>query len=170
MQYERHCTLNNECASHCLSHGLSSPKDDQFLEKCDVVHAAVCEDCWNVIQSIDLLKQEVQKISDAYERDFQMCQTEKCRSQIVSWQQHILRGLQQDKAKSTALATLNVNGAMWVRDWAQKILPGSGMEAQDVRKLYLTRNNKKYSGCMLHLLLIFLFFRITSESVVFQYI
>lgn len=50
----------------------------------------------------------------------------------MSWKQHIIRGAQQNKAKSDALKSFHSSQALWIRDWAQKVLPGSGLEAQNV--------------------------------------
>lgn len=49
---------------------------------------------------------------------------------IVNWKRHILREKQQRKAKTRVMK--NLLQAILVRDWAKKILPGSGLEAMDV--------------------------------------
>lgn len=74
----------------------------------------------------------MQKISDEREKEDKLYLTENCLSTIMSWQHHIIRGAQQDKAKTDVLRNLGATQAFWIRDWAQKVLPGAGLEAQDV--------------------------------------
>lgn len=42
---------------------------------------------------------------------------------ILEWQKHIMRGEQQSKARSSAFKELSSTQALWVRDFAQKVLP-----------------------------------------------
>lgn len=135
LQYERHCDWDAPCPSHCIKYALSSAKDQDFLESCNQGHSIVCKDCFNLMESIELLKKELQKIFDKRNREYKVFETDNCLSKIFSWQQHIIRGSQQDKAKSDAMKNLHSSQALWIRDWAQKVLPGSGLEAQDVRNL-----------------------------------
>lgn len=135
MRFERHCDWDSECPSHCIKHALSS-SDPELQETCDNDHLFVCKDCFNLIESVDLLKTEIQKISDKRDRESKLYEIENCFSDILSWEQHIIRGVQQDKAKTDALKHIENCQAVWIRDWAQKILPGAGLEAQDVRLHY----------------------------------
>lgn len=42
---------------------------------------------------------------------------------IMEWQKHILRGVQQSKARATAFSELDESKALWLRDYAQKVIP-----------------------------------------------
>ena len=49
---------------------------------------------------------------------------------IESWKAHQLRSLQQDKAKSTALESLDESSVLITQDWAMKWLPQKYWETQ----------------------------------------
>lgn len=132
LRFERHCNWEDDCISHCIKCALSSPTDKQLQESCNRNHKCICQDCYHILESVDLLVTEMQNISDEREKEHNLIQIEKSLSEILSWQQHIIRGSQQDKAKAEALKNLSSSNALWIRDWAQKVLPGAGLEAQDV--------------------------------------
>lgn len=49
---------------------------------------------------------------------------------ILNWISHIIRGVQQTEAKINAFAQLNEENGLWIRDWAQKVLPVMYRESQ----------------------------------------
>ena len=51
---------------------------------------------------------------------------------LILWLQHIPRSVQQNQAKIDIMAALadNPKSCLWLRDWAQKVLPQSFREAQ----------------------------------------
>lgn len=52
------------------------------------------------------------------------------RANLENWIAHKIRGFQQDLAKSLAFECMNENTIIWIKDWAQKILPTKYREAQ----------------------------------------
>ena len=42
---------------------------------------------------------------------------------ILTWMKHIIRGVQQEKAKTFAMEDIDMNTGLWISDWAQKNLP-----------------------------------------------
>lgn len=143
MKYERHCVWDTECLSHCIKNALSSDVDIDLREVCNNEHLIICKDCFNLLESINLLKNEVEKVFDPYERESLLYEVENSFSKIHTWQQHIIRGAQQNKAKSDALKDLHNSQALWIRDWAQKVLPGSGLEAQSVSIIQMCHTIKQ---------------------------
>ena len=45
------------------------------------------------------------------------------RCALVTWMKHTIRDVQQNKTKISATKLLSNNTALWIKDWAQKIIP-----------------------------------------------
>lgn len=132
MKFENNCGLDSECISHCIKHSLSSPIDNSLNVECEKQHVKICRDCFNVINSIYMIKREIEKTSSP-DKENRLQEIDDCYKDIIAWQKHLIRSRRQDEAKCYALQKIDGETSLWVRDWAQKILPGSGMEAQDVK-------------------------------------
>lgn len=138
VRYENNCELDSDCISHCVKHALSSAMDSSLNLECEKQHNKICHDCSNIVNSVNMLKQEISKIPSP-DKNYQIYQIDNYHKDIMAWQKHLIRSHQQEKAKCYALQHVDGKTAFWVRDWAQKILPGAGMEAQDVITLLIDK-------------------------------
>jgi hypothetical protein len=85
-----------------------------------------CEDVFTTLESFRLL--HLSSIADYTEElEFNCNQNSNI---IVDWIRHIVRGVQQAKAKSFAMNQLSTTCGVWLRDWAQKVLPMKFRESQ----------------------------------------
>lgn len=137
-RFQQHCSLDNECASHCIGNALTSTKNQA---KCAKSHSATCNDCLNIHESIETLKAARSVNLSKKKKDNLFYIIDKHFVAIKEWQQHIIRGVQQTKAKTEALQNMTATEALWIRDWAQKVLPLSGLEAQDVCIFFYIKKN-----------------------------
>jgi hypothetical protein len=123
VRFKTHCTNDDPCSSHCISHALSHPKDSELSSKCENVHNLICEECLNVVHCIASLKLQLSHIPKCRERDIAEYAVSNAESKILEWQRHIVRGTQQSKARSDAIVDLKPTKALWIRDFAQKYNP-----------------------------------------------
>lgn len=122
-RYKLHCNSNDSCISHCIEHFLSHPKDKKLSLACDKLHDRRCVDCQNIITSIDSLKSMINTLPQSHEKDVALWEIKNAEVKIMDWQKHILRGVQQSKARVDAFKLLGPTNAIWIRDYAQKINP-----------------------------------------------
>ena len=116
---------------HCSSYALSDPKDQAFRSDCSHSHEDRCHSC-------EVLKGALKQIGKAAgesplmddERDDMQYTFRLAVQAIESWKAHQLRSLQQDKARSTALESLDESSVLITQDWAMKWLPQRYRETQ----------------------------------------
>ena len=127
MRVSTHATIPD----HCSSYALSDPKDQAFRSDCSHSHEDKCLSC-------EVLKGALKQIGNAVadspltedERDDMQYAFRLAVPAIESWKAHQLRSLQQDKARSTALASLDESSVLITQDWAMKWLSQRYREAQ----------------------------------------
>lgn len=115
--------MDDPCISHCISHSLSHPSDRDLFAKCKKIHDQRCEECSNVVSCISSLKNKFAQLPLSHEREVAEWEIANSERKIMDWQKHIMRGVQQSKARSKAFQTLGLTLALWLRDYAQKFLP-----------------------------------------------
>lgn len=120
--YTTHCHFDANCASHCTSHALSNPKDEYFQVKCTIPHSSSCNQCENIIETMELISNFISNYEGEKKEDLKY-DFETAKHNILEWMSHIIRGVQQNEAKVNAFAQLNEENGLWIRDWAQKVLP-----------------------------------------------
>lgn len=59
----------------------------------------------------------------SHEKDVAVCEVEGAKERIKEWQKHILRGVQQTKARTKAFEELGPTNALWIPGYAQKFNP-----------------------------------------------
>ena len=87
-------------------------------------------DCMNIIQTLDEIKEKIEKISD---KDIQVeikYDFENASEHIVEWSRHNLRAVQQDIGKTSIISHMGIDEAFCTFDWGQKILPQEYREPQ----------------------------------------
>jgi hypothetical protein len=63
-RHSGHCSADSTCITHCTTFALSDPKCAAHSSKCSQIHTNSCPDCMNVIQTLDEIKEKIEKISD----------------------------------------------------------------------------------------------------------
>ena len=132
-RFSKNCIMESECITHCIGFSLSNTLDISFQPKCNHNHDKICKDCFNVMISVMILQEEIKQLPENRETEIMLHDIEQCWSMIFSWQQHLLRGQQQAKAKINSMTEINLdnNTVLWIRDWAQKHLPAAGLESME---------------------------------------
>ena len=103
---------------------ITAEKD--FKEECDHGHhlrCYMCEDLKDVVNDIkqQILESSASMYSEEYQEDL-LYDFEQARTAIFQWKAHILRSVNQDKAKQDVIRNLNHCSASVVMDWAMKFL------------------------------------------------
>ena len=88
------------------------------------LHNETCHQCALFMSNIEAITNLLTDVSsDEYERDELLYEVNITKSNILEWMAHILRGVQQEKAKILAINELSQTKGFWLSNWAQKILP-----------------------------------------------
>lgn len=69
------------------------------------------------------MKSMLNALPQSHEREVAMWEADNAEQKIMEWQRHILRGVQQSKARSKAFSEMAPTTALLIRDYAQKVLP-----------------------------------------------
>ena len=133
--FKTHCLESEStCADHCIPFALSNPDDVNFQIKCTHRHTVFCESCENLK---DTLGEILEKIGQHQDTTFSQDNTEDllydCKasqSHILKWKAHILRGINQEKAKQNIIASLDDSSVLVVMDWAMKFIQMQFREKQ----------------------------------------
>ena len=91
----------------------------------------MCEDLKDVMNDIkqQILETSASMYSKEYQEDL-LYDFEQARTDIFQWKAHILRSVNQDKAKQDVIRYLNDRSALVVMDWAMKFLQMKYREEQ----------------------------------------
>lgn len=122
-RFRKHCNYNDSCMSHCINHGLSHPKDKELFSSCDKNHDRFCLECLNLVTCLASIRLKINQLPISHEKEVAEWEVENATFKIFAWQKHILRGAQQSKARSTAFTELGPTKAIWIRDYAEKVIP-----------------------------------------------
>ena len=103
-----HISTNATVPDHCSAYALSDPKDELLRINCDHGHGDICPQC-------EPLKANVKELGDALagaqlsedERDYLVYTFNQAAQAIKSWKANQLRSLQQEKARTTPLESLD---------------------------------------------------------------
>ena len=131
--YRVNCTEEDSpCKDNCRKFVLSDPVEKDFKEDCDHGHhlrCYMCEDLKDVMNDIkqQILESSASMYSKEYQEDL-LYDFEQARTDILQWKAHILRSVNQDKAKQDAIR--NLNESLVVMDWAMKFLQMKYREKQ----------------------------------------
>lgn len=122
-RYKMHCNNDDSCVSHCIDHALSHPKDTELFSKCEKIHDRHCKECLSIVDCIGSLKLMLTQMPPSHGQEVAQWEVENAEQKIMEWQRHILRGVQQSKARSKSFMELGPSSALWIRDFAQKVNP-----------------------------------------------
>ena len=120
-----HCQENESpCADHCRAFALSDPVDKAFQVECSHQHTMLCENCENLKYTLEEIREKFQEthhfsytkhIKEELVHDF-----EEAYEHIQKWKSHILRSINQERAKQNVLDDLDESSVLIVADWAMK--------------------------------------------------
>ncbi|CAG2243920.1 unnamed protein product [Mytilus edulis] len=131
LHYKLHVSLDSEVPDHCGRFGLSS-EENSFCSKCTHTHHLSCNDCEALTTTLKLIEDAADSIT--YTNQEQQDDTKYIIVQgiktIIEWKKHIVRSVNQDRARGKVLDTLQPNEALIERDWAMKFLPLQYRESQ----------------------------------------
>ena len=133
--FKTHCLESESfCADHCIKFALSDPDEVNFQIKCTHRHSVVCESCEDLKAIFVELSEKIGQHQDAsFSQDHREDLLYDCKasqSHILKWKAHILRGINQEKAKQNIIANLDDSSVLIVMDWAMKFIQTRFREKQ----------------------------------------
>ncbi|CAF1094219.1 unnamed protein product [Didymodactylos carnosus] len=112
---------------HCTKYALSSPTDDDFVEKCDHKHNDRCNECENLAATLETIENEIKTLVDDRELfDRALAKLRMSSDAIDAWKAHLLRSVNQELVNNLQDVTVFV-----YMDWAMKWLPAKYRESQE---------------------------------------
>lgn len=123
VKFKLHCEKDESCPSHCLQHALSNPSDNKLSAVCSLEHTDICSECFNLIKTMQDIQKAIVKLPDSREKELAMHDIQIAEAKITEWKRHIVRGVQQSKARACAFSDIRPDEAVWIRDFAQKVNP-----------------------------------------------
>ena len=109
------CCLANASTSHYDMHGFPS---QSFIE------------CVGVMKMFDSIEHEISEVMDLEKQNGFRYDFQEAQDAIIELMRHVIRGVQQDEAKSTSVQGIDDESTYQAVDWAQKILPQKYREGQ----------------------------------------
>ena len=130
--YRVHVASESSCPDHCIVYALNDTTSSQFKGQCTHNHTDTCDRCEQLRQLLQMLKNMINNHELSITDQQRMRLTfnlEKASEDIYEWKAHILRTVNQEQAKQTALRNLDNSSILVVMDWAMKFLPRRYREA-----------------------------------------
>ena len=130
--YPQHSVDHSTCASHCISFALSDTTDLNLCKErqCGSEnHNSFCDQCSNLYSTIDQIIDLV-KESQLKNKDDLLYDTSNAKNNILKRTFHIIRHVQQNKAKTNVFDLLSETTGLWIKDYCQKVLPMEFRESQ----------------------------------------
>jgi hypothetical protein len=126
--FANHCQGDDSrCPDHCRKFALSDPVDKDFQQPCDHEHNDVCSQCDELTVCLYRLNELVKAAnnvtfySDEQKDDF-LYDIEKATNSVLDWKAHIMRSVNQERAKQGIIAKLDSKSYLIIMDWAMKFL------------------------------------------------
>ena len=113
--YRLHCETFSNCGTHCISFALSNTKSESLQIEHNHLHNKTCYQCALLMSTIEAVTNLVIDVSsDEDERDDLLYDVNIAKSNILEWMAHILRDVQQEKAKILAMNQLSQTNGFWL--------------------------------------------------------
>ena len=137
--FRLHCTEKESCCpDHCAKFALSDNKDETHKETCDHVHSHLCCECETLKETVERIRNQICCHSTAVyckeQRDDFLFDFDKAKVDIFEWKAHIMRSVNQEKAKQEVIHNLKNGEVLIVMDWAMKFTEMKFREKQSDRK------------------------------------
>ncbi|KAL9952012.1 hypothetical protein ACROYT_G044785 [Oculina patagonica] len=133
---EVHVTESSTTPDHCIVYALSDPKDTDYQSICPHDHSDCCGQCNRLAVTMEEIEKAIEKTvlgSDDASQDVNdelTFLTRRAKRDVNAWKSHLLRSVNQDKARLDALQVLDETSALLVQDWAMKFIPRKYRESQ----------------------------------------
>lgn len=123
--YKVHCQESeSSCADHCRLSALNDPTDKDFRTECGHTHSSICENCDTLKSTLNELRRKIEDhkhhLFSQEQRDDLLHDFNQAQQNIMKWKAHILRSINQEKAKQQVLENLDDSSVLIVADWAMK--------------------------------------------------
>ena len=125
-EYQAHIGGEETCPDHCLYFSLSDPSQPSFSSPCSHNHDAVCDRCLNLSNTLGQITKKLSQsgtiLTETQKGNIQF-EVQHAVESVNAWKAHLLRTINQERAKHEVLSGLDRESAMLVLDWAMKFLP-----------------------------------------------
>lgn len=122
--YRIHCSENSQCPDHCFKFALSDLNEKDFKENCEHSHGVICESCEKLKSTITDIRNKIENsqslLYNIEHRDDLVYDFQQAKNDIYNWKAHIVRSLNQDRAKQDSVEELDDSKVLIVMDWAMK--------------------------------------------------
>ncbi|XP_070569139.1 uncharacterized protein [Ptychodera flava] len=126
LDYRRHLQQSSQCADHCIAYALSDPKAPKLTAQCTHDHDMMCLPCESIKTLCSDIRETLTDVNiPVHILDEVLFDLNIVSSDIEKWRAHIVRSLQQERAKHNILTL--ARGKDWIvvvfMDWAMKFVP-----------------------------------------------
>ena len=125
-EYQAHIGGEENCPDHCLYFSLSDPSQPSFSSPCSHNHDAICDRCLNLSNTLGQITKKLSEsgtvLTETQKGNIQF-EVQHAVESVNAWKAHLLRTINQERAKHEVLSGLDRESAMLVLDWAMKFLP-----------------------------------------------
>ncbi len=120
-------TAENLCSATPLTRIFSDPIDKDFQQPCDHEHNDVCSQCDELTVCLYRLNELVKAANNVTfysdeQKDNFLYDIEKATNSVLDWKAHIMRSVNQERAKRGIIAKLDSKSYLIIMDWAMKFL------------------------------------------------
>ncbi|KAI8493398.1 hypothetical protein Bbelb_287950 [Branchiostoma belcheri] len=123
--FKTHIKIGDRCGDHCITYALSEKGNHSFAANCNHNHDLACDRCVDIDHGLSEIRKMVEQegLLSEEQRSRLLFSFEQSSTAILSWKAHLLRAVNQDFAKQSALQQLDDHTALIIMDWAMKFLP-----------------------------------------------
>ena len=125
--FRTHCLESESlCADHCISFALSDSDEVDFQNKYTHRHSVICESSEDLKAIFVEVSEKIGQHEDvSFSQDHRedlLYDCEVSKNYILKWKAHILRGINQEKAKQSIIKRLDDSSVLIIMDWAMKFI------------------------------------------------
>lgn len=124
--YQTHIGSEETCPDHCICFSLSDQSQPSFSSPCNHDHDVECDSCLNLSYTLEQIIEKISEsdtnLSDIQKQNIEF-EVKHAVERVNAWKAHLLRTINQERAKHEVLSILDRESAMVVLDWAMKFLP-----------------------------------------------
>jgi hypothetical protein len=129
--YKLHLDDSSEVADHYLKYGLSDRRDSGWQEHCSHAHNMECDQCMMLKSTLNDLQKTIESCNMTEPIKLRYLHRFDQNTQLIwDWKAHLMRCVQQDRARVAVLENLQNDSVLVLIDWAMKWLPLKYREAQ----------------------------------------
>ena len=126
--FQVHIASSTNIADHCIQFALSDTAEKALQSDCTHAHDTFCNSCEQLKITCFEIGEQIKSLCQ--DDDDMLYVHDQAVKSIESWKSHLLRSVQQDKARIDVLETLDSESVLVTQDWAMKFLPQKYREHQ----------------------------------------